>query len=530
MHGRTLMKVVGCLLLLRPILAGEAAAQKYGGTLRSILRGSPPDLSIHETVWTNATAPISPTYNNLVWFDTFQPKETPDTIVPELAESWSWRNGGTELVFKLRGGVRWHDGKPFTSADVKHTFDVVRGVSAKKLKLNPRKLWYFNVKDVTTRGDREVTFVLGRPQPSVLSILAAGYSPVYPAHVDPGLLRTTSVGTGPFKLKSYVRDQRIDIVKNPDYFVSGRPYLDGVEFYIIKGEAAEIAALLGRQADVGSLLTTPQPTYEQLKAANVGLAFTKAIINGGVNIIVNTKKPPFDNPKLRRAVNLAMDRNSLVRSVFQGGAEPGTAFMPAPYGTWGLTAEQMRPLPGMGDPAQHKAEARRLLAELGYTAEKPLRVKVTTRAIVHYVKAALWVLGELKAVGIDAELDQVDQALFMPKVFRREFDIGVNYTAIGIDDPDANFYETYTCGSNRNYSDYCNEAFMKAVDVQSVETDFAKRRAMVQALDMQLQNESARPYLGYQYDYYAHQSFVKNWIPHYIVYNGWRLTEVWLDK
>ncbi|MBI4083975.1 MAG: ABC transporter substrate-binding protein [Candidatus Lambdaproteobacteria bacterium] len=530
MRRNDLLRCALTLLVIGSISQGEAMAQKYGGTLRAIVRGNPPDLSIHETVWVSCTAPMSPTYNNLVVFDTFQRKESPDTIRPELAESWQWGSDNQELTFSLRKDVRWHDGKPFTSKDAKHTFDVVRGAATQKLKLNPRKEWYLNVKEIVTNGDHEVTFRLKRPQPALLSMLAAGYSPIYAAHVDPALLRTTSMGTGPFKLKSYVRDQRIELVKNPDYHVQGRPYLDGAHFFIMKSEAAEIGALVGRQVDAGGIVATPLPTKLQLEEANVGLRFIQGIVTGGVNIMINTRKPPFSDPNLRVAVNLAMDRNSLVKSVFQGGAQAGSALLPVPWGSWGPSLDELETLPGFGDPQKNKAEARRLLAEAGYTPEKPLRVKVSTRAIPHYVKSALWAVGELTAVGIQAELDQIEPSLFLAKVFRREFEMGINLTAVGIDDPDPNFYENYTCGSNRNFSDYCNDAFMKKVDEQSVQTDFARRRKMAQALDMQLQREGVRPYLAYMYDYYPHQSYVKNWIPHNIVFSGWRLTEVWLDK
>src|SRR5262249_1127420 len=156
------------------------------------------------------------------------------TLVGELAESWAWSDGGKRLTFKLRHGVTWHDGKPFTSADVKYTFDLVRDLTEKRLKLNPRKQWYANVAEVKTDGDFGVTFLLKQPQPGLLNLLASAYGPIYPAHVDPAELRTRAVGTGPFMLKEAVAEQRIVMVRNPHYFVKGRPYLDGLEYAVIK--------------------------------------------------------------------------------------------------------------------------------------------------------------------------------------------------------------------------------------------------------------------------------------------------------
>ena len=123
--------------------------------------------------------------------------------MPDLAESWAWSDDGKKLTFKLRQGVKWHDGKPFTSADVKCTFDMLMGKSQQKFRKNPRKSWYDEVDDVTPNGDYEASFNLKRPQPALLALLASGYTPVYPCHVSPGDMRTKPIGTGPFKFVEF---------------------------------------------------------------------------------------------------------------------------------------------------------------------------------------------------------------------------------------------------------------------------------------------------------------------------------------
>ncbi|TMJ28504.1 MAG: peptide ABC transporter substrate-binding protein, partial [Alphaproteobacteria bacterium] len=152
-------------------LAAPASAQKAGGTLRVSHRDNPPSASIHEEATISTVMPFMSVYNNLVVFDPQEKQNRPDKIVPDLATEWAWSNDGKDLTFKLRDGVKWHDGKPFTSADVKCTWDMLLGDES-KLRKNPRKSWWFNLKQVTTNGDREVTFHLGRPQPSVLTMLA----------------------------------------------------------------------------------------------------------------------------------------------------------------------------------------------------------------------------------------------------------------------------------------------------------------------------------------------------------------------
>src|SRR5260370_260669 len=122
--------------------------------------------------------PMMGVFNNLVLFDQHVPQNRIQSIVPDLATSWSSSEDGTELTFKLRHGVKWHDGKPFTSADVKCTFDLLQGKTQDKLRLNPRKAWYRNLDEVTPKGDDEVAFHLRRPQPYLLLLLPSAEPPV----------------------------------------------------------------------------------------------------------------------------------------------------------------------------------------------------------------------------------------------------------------------------------------------------------------------------------------------------------------
>jgi len=523
----TLTAAVALALLLAP---AAALAQKYGGVLRAITSRNPGHLALHESNSAGEVWVVAPMYNNLVWFDTFQPRESFDTLQPELAESWAWNADGTALTFKLRRGVKWHDGTPFTSKDVKFTWDVIRGASKTRIRLNPRKLWYFNVTDITTNGDYEVTFHLKRRQRSLLMMLAAGYEPVYPAHIDPNRLRTEVMGTGPFKLQEYKPDQRLVLVKNQDYFKKGRPYLDGITYSVIRKNAGRVGALVANQVDLGALITTPKPVYDSMKGAKEGLTFLRRLTNTTVNILFNTGKPPYDNPRLREAISLAMDRQSLIKTVFGGDAVPGGAMIPAPEGRWGLTPEQLKQLPGYGDPAANKAKARKMLAELGYNAQNPLKMEVKTANRKFYVDPAVWAIGELEKVGVKAELVQVEAGTWSATRARKDFLFAMNATAVGIDDPDAVLYENYKCGSQRNYGDYCNPAMEKLYDEQSMETDTEKRRKLVQQIDMRIQKDGVRPMLVYRIDYYPHYDYVKNYIPHQSIYNAFRMEEVWLDK
>src|SRR5712664_4627034 len=235
----TMTVVLAALGLLAAPAALFAQTQnpKYGGVLTLMQREElPQGLSILETSTIATVWPASPCFNNLVYFDPAKPMEAPDTIVGELAEKWSWQDGYRNLVFFLRKDVKWHDGKPFTSKDVKFTFDMVREApeAQAKLRINPRKDWYTNIEAVEAADPHTVVFRLQRPQPSLLLMFASGYSPVYAAHVPPASYRTGCIGTGPFKVKEWRKGEFVDYVKNTDYFVKGRPYLDTLRYVVIE--------------------------------------------------------------------------------------------------------------------------------------------------------------------------------------------------------------------------------------------------------------------------------------------------------
>ena len=232
------------VLLGTSFAATPASAQKAGGILTMFSPDSPASMSILEEATAFSQRPMMGVFNNLVIYDQGVKQNSLASIVPDLATGWSWSEEGTELTLPLREGVKWHDGKPFTARDVKCTWDLLLGKSSERLRLNPRKSWYGNLEGVTANGDFEVTFHLKRPQPAFLALLASGYSPVYPCHVAPRDMRQHPIGTGPFKFVEFTPNERIKVTRNHDYWKADRPYLDGIEYTIIKNLSTAILAFV----------------------------------------------------------------------------------------------------------------------------------------------------------------------------------------------------------------------------------------------------------------------------------------------
>ena len=506
---------------------------KSGGSLNITQREDlPQGFAIHETQTSSSVWPSMPCFNNLVIYDPAKKQESLDTVVGELAEKWSWQDNYRNLVFFLRKGVKWHDGQPFTSKDVKFTFDMIREApdAPAKLRINPRKDWYANVQSIETPDPQTVVFHLKRPQPSLLMMLASGYSPVYAAHIPPATYRTGCMGTGPFKLKEWRKGEFVEYVKNPDYWAKGRPYLDGLKYIVIAERGTRTAALQSGQVDVAFPGETSKTISEQLKKAAPQLVVTPVSENVNNNIIMNIKKPPFDNLNARLAVSRAIDRRALIQAVYQGGGVVGAAMAPKPWAFWGLAEKDLATLPGYGKPAEEKAAAKKLMADLGYTPDKPLRVEMVTRALQIYVDMASFVINELKQVGIEATLKQIETAQWHAMAVRGEYQIGANLTGLGADDPDCNFYENYACGSPRNYTHYCSEQVTKMFDEQSQEVDPKKRAVLVNAIQKKLEEDAARPILNWRVDYFTQWPHVKGLVAQNSVYNFGRMQEVWRDK
>ena len=371
-HWLTALATAGPLLITT-VLAAPSEAQQAGGTLRLGHFTSPASVSMLEESTVAVNRPMMGVFNNLVIFKQDEVQNTPNSIIPELATSWSWNEDGTELTFPLHKGVKWHDGKPFTAADVKCTIDLLQGKAKEKLRVNPRKAWFDNVSEVTTNGDYEVTFHLKRPQPSLLSMLATGWTPIYPCHVSPAQMRQHPIGTGPFKFVEFKPNQSIALVRNPDYWKKGKPYLDGIEYRIIPDVSTRLLSFIAGNEDAYIGVTMPQ--LKDVRNGVPGVICDMFVANVARNLLINRDVKPFDNPELRRAVALTIDHQAFVDILAEGQGVIGGVMQPPPEGVWGMPVYAMRNLRGYDpDIASSRAEARKLMEKLGYGPNNRLKV------------------------------------------------------------------------------------------------------------------------------------------------------------
>jgi peptide/nickel transport system substrate-binding protein len=519
-------------LFVAAILACPAMAQKHGGVLTIPHIDTPPSPSIQEEATASVVIPFMPLFNNLVLFDQHIPQNSMATIRPELATSWKWSEDGTALTFTLRQGVKWHDGVPFTAADVKCTWDMVSGLTPGKIRKSPRQAWFTNLTAITVNGDTEVTFQLKRPQPSFLALLASGWSPVYPCHVSSAAMRTKPIGTGPFRFVEYRLNESMRLERNPDYWKPGLPYLDAIEYRIVPNRATRMLGFVSGTFDMTYPTDVSVPLLRDIRNQDPAAICELRRTNVDTNLIINRDAPPFDNPAIRRALALAIDRKAFNDILNEGQGRIGAAMLPPPEGVWGMPDEVLHTLTGYGtDVAANRTEAQAIMRGLGYGPENMLKTKIFTRNINTFRDPALILNDQLKSIYIDGELDVADTPQFYSRVFKKDYAIGLNLTGSSLDDPDQNFYENYACGSLRNYSAYCNRSLEKDFDAQSQETDVAKRKAMVWDIERKLADDVVRPIIFHDVAAACWHPYVKNiTIMVNSIYNGWRWEDVWLDK
>ncbi len=248
--------------------------------------------------------------------------------------------------------------------------------------------------------------------------------------------------------------------------------------------------------------------------------------------MVNRVNPPFDNPDIRKAMSLAIDRKPFNTILMEGQALIGGAMLPKPVGEWGMPPEMVSQLAGYGpDSEKNIAEAQAIMQRLGYSETKPLPIKIQTRNLPTYRDPAVILTDQLKKIYITSELDILDTPRWYARLAKKDYTIGLNVTGVSVDDPDGNIVENYSCKSERNYTQYCNADVDKLLAAQSRELDREKRTRIVWEIEHLLVDDAARPSILWGAAGNCWQPYVKNFHPHdNSQYNNLRFEDVWLDK
>jgi peptide/nickel transport system substrate-binding protein len=521
--GLAVLLVVWGLILVTHERVLAAEQRDKGGTIIWAVHEGMPDFDIHYQGTYIAAQPIGPIYNGLLTFDVYDNEK----IVGDLAERWEIAGDGKRITFALRKGVKFHDGSDFTCADAKYSLEKLTDP-----KRAARALVSImeNVFDSATCTD-DFTLVMNLKEPSaaVLTMLAGAHAVMMKAGIaervdrkDPKLL----IGTGPFKFKSYTPGIDFRAERNPHYWKPGLPYIDGYQAVVISDLTKIFASFRARQltmTGIGRHLEPPEADILQKDFPDAVVALGPRA--GWDTFVMNISKPPFNDPRVRKAVALATDREKMIAIGAEGWGVLGGYI--GPHTPYGLPLEELKQYPQFGDDmAKRQAEAKRLLAEAGYA--KGMDVELVLRRGPLYERGALSRQDDLKKVGINIKITLLDTAAFRDRQESGEFQAHTVLAAVGVDDPDL-YYSRFTCNAPVNFSKYCNQEFDQLFAEQSRTFDVQKRAEITRKMERILLQEVPDDRGFYWKSAMGYWNRVQQWPPLQgtTVYNFGKFEQVW---
>ncbi|MCL5076155.1 MAG: ABC transporter substrate-binding protein, partial [Chloroflexi bacterium] len=354
-------------------------APKVGGVLSVAQKAEAPGLDPHKEPAETTARLTEQIYSTLV-------KLNPNMqVVPDLASSWETPDPKT-YIFHLRKGVKFHNGRELTADDVKYSIERILDKKTGAMAAS----YFVAIDKIETPDPYTVKFLLKNPFAPFLTNLASFYAVIVPKEIveASGDLKKVAVGTGPFKLAERVPDNVTKLERNKDYFIAGQPYLDGLNFFVMKDEAAVIAALRAKQIDFATLSAGSARLLKGEKDITVVSSPGLARYNLGMN----NSKPPFNDVRVRQAISYAVDRQKIIDTVFWGEAVLTGPIVPA-LGDWAI------PVSTYPSYTPNVTKAKELLAQAGYPQGFKTTIKASTQT---QAEIAQVIQSQLRVVGVEA--------------------------------------------------------------------------------------------------------------------------------
>lgn len=497
----------------------EAGKPQRGGSLQISMVGDPPNFDSLSNTTGRVISVVAPCCNGLVRFSEFDP----DKVVPDLAESWAVSTDGLSCTFQLRKGLKFHDGKPCTATDVKYTFDTLREPPKGIVSIRANLL--DAVSGIETPDATTVRFVLKRKSPSLINNLASGWMVVLPKHLlEKGPMVDQIVGTGPFKLKEYKRGVSMEFVRNPDYHVPDRPWLDTIKVFIVPDDNTAYSYFRTGQLDAWG---APPPIVREREKDLANRAYLLASpTTSSMALFFNTQAKPFDDIRVRQAVHLAISREESLKTLFKGEGVLGGYSMPGP---WASPKAEVEKIPGYAPYKDSNiAQAKALLAAAGFP--NGFKDTMLVRRIALFESHAIFMKDQLTKVGIDITLDIQETATYNESRRLRKFKLDAGGRSFAINDPDAMYGDSVTCDGAMNVAKLCDAKVDDLFSRQSQELDPAKRLALVRELEARSLAQYSTYMLYFRNQFRFMQKNVHGWALHPNSDNSNRMEDCWKAK
>src|SRR5437870_4948143 len=518
---------VALVVLIATAVMAQAQTPRRGGVLLAAIGADAPSLDPHQEQTFATVQPVAPLYSTLLQID---PYSYP-TVIGDVASEWKISPEGLLYTFKIRPGIRFHDGSSLTAADVKASYDKIlfppEGVRS------IRKHHYSAVASVEAPDPSTVLFKLKFPSASLLINLASPWNVIFPKKYldkDPNYFKNNVVGSGPFKFKSYTRGSTFEGERNPDYFVKDRPYLDGYKFFISTETSVRAAAIRSGRAYV-EFRDLPNSEVEAIKKQlgdKVVVQQTPFVIH--FDIAMNNTVKPFTDIRVRKALTLGLDRYTGGKVLYGLTGLRDVGALTRPGTEWAMSPAELEKFPGFGrDAEKNRAEAKRLLAEAGYP--NGFKVVLKNRNVrIPYIDFGVFTIQEWRKIGIEAEHRPLETASwFADGRDAGNFEVIVNGVFNYMDDPDL-FLERYTTGDTNNWGRFSDPRIDDLFARQTRALDPAERKRLVNELEkIVLENAYHIPGLWWSRSV-VHWAKVKNYVAPPNHYSNQKLQDVWLAE
>ncbi|MFD1848763.1 ABC transporter substrate-binding protein [Oceanobacillus bengalensis] len=495
---------------------------KHGGTFTMATPADPDTLDPHRqsSIYTHQMAGF--VYNKLVTYETGPDVEYTDyNVVPDLAESWDISEDGTVYTFHLREAY-WHDkepvnGRQVVAEDVISTMERIINLPGHQAAL------LSEVESMEALDDKTVVFTLKQPFAPFLNFMANHFMWILPKEAIDGEidLSTDAIGTGPFVLEEWEDNVQATYSRNPNFFEEGKPYLDELIYKVVPDQGARIAAFRTGQSDaIGGI--SPEE-LNTLTKSNPDTIVKEVLFATQEQVFVNMEREPFDDLNVRKAISMAIDRQSMVDSIYGGGEVSGP--VNPSLGKWALPLEEREQLQPY-DPEGAKA----LLAEAGFPNGFDTTLMVTDGYGEQLVRVAQWIAEDLRNVGINAEIEVVEYATYFSEKWPNvDYDIGVGYQTY-FQEPDEWLRTQMHSEGTRNWFNISDPELDVMLDEQRMIIDEDERREMVYDIQRYVLENVVNPIpVSTYYVQSPQQPYVKNWEPH-SSYGYIHMKDVWLDR
>ncbi|MBM3651016.1 MAG: ABC transporter substrate-binding protein [Alphaproteobacteria bacterium] len=513
-------------------LAAPEPNPKSGGVLKYGITMRPPHFDFHQSGTINSLGSQGCMFDNLVRRD---PRDSGKTIIPDLAHSWEISKDGKTYTFHLRKGVQFHDGAELTSEDVKATFDRIakppQGISI------PRSTLFAAVSEITAPDKYIVQFKLSAPRPPdfIMGAIASGWNGIVRKKTlednQYNLRRVVDIpGTGPFKSKRRVENEVWVMEKHANYWNKGLPYLDGVEFYHALPFSPELgSSLLSGRVDYARLLDPGSLRRVKATQGMSGTDFYQSVIQA---TWMNNKKKPMDDPRVRRAFHLVLDKPVLVDVVKDIAPMMVGGFI-YPFSSFATPLPELTKRLGyQADPTASIKEAKALMKAAGY--EKGIQgLDYLVREVASFKLWSQAIQAMLQqTLNVQTNIRTAVESVWFDDVRTGKFDLAIGAIVSTLIDPSDYFNAWYKKDGPQNYSQWDNPKFAALLPQIDSEVDAKKRLEYIRQAEMIMEEDPPLLPMSWEKINDGWYNYVKGHRPndYFGIYDVVRLDTFWLDK